>query len=186
MEIYKHAHKLNEIVMVRMKVLIYIVSILLFSIITGTAAGKTLINGTNIYITTGEPMGLEQGYVLVAKSVSNDGSVWLQLIDDDKIVKSEIVRDYGYFMYNKTNTTILSIKIEKIYSGSVENLVALSVYQVPDPDKPVPDRTKIRENPEDPGNDSSLPRVVSRSEVALWPLGIALIVILFYALRKLW
>ncbi len=186
MEIYKHAHKLNETVMVRMTVLIFALLVLLFSITIGIAAEETLINGTNIYITTGEPMELEQGYILVAKSVSNDGSVWLQLIDNDKILKSEIVRDYGYFMYNKTNRTILSIKLEKIYSGSIENLVALSVHQISDPDKPVPDQTKIKENSKDPGNDSSLPREVSQGETVIWALGIVLILILFYALRKLW
>ncbi len=187
MEIYKHAHKLNETVMVRMKVSIFpLLVLLLFSIITSTAAGETLMNGTNIYIATGEPTELGQGYVLIAKSVSSDGSVWLQLIDNDKILKSEIVRDYGYFMYNKTNRTILSIKLEKIYSGSIENLVALSVYQFSDPDKPVHDQTKIKENPKDPGNDSSLSREVPPGETAIWALGIALILILFYALRKLW
>ncbi|VVB84997.1 Uncharacterised protein [uncultured archaeon] len=75
------------------------------------------MNGTGIYLASGDSYGLYQGYILSLKSVSSDGSVWVQLTEKDKIVKNDIVHDYGYFTYNKPNSTILSVKIEKIYSG---------------------------------------------------------------------
>lgn len=161
---------------------------LFFMTLISSAANDILLNGTDFYLTTGEPKGLDQGYVLTIKSVSSDGSAWLQLTENDNIVKSEIVRDYGYLMYNKTNRTILSIKINKIYSGSLEqNLVALSVYQFIDPTKPAPAKTSIIPGDnQEPGSNNSSTLLNNPPESMIWTIGIIFILILFYALRKLW
>jgi hypothetical protein len=160
---------------------------LLSLIFAGSAASDTLLNGSSIYLATGDSYGLYQGYILSLKSVSED-SAWLQLADDDEIVKSEIVANRGYFIYNKTNRTTLSIKVDNIYSGSPEqNLVSLSIYQFIDPDKPLPNITGIIPNyTRKPSNSSLSVRIHTPGEPVIWALGIVFILILFYILRKYW
>jgi hypothetical protein len=154
----------------------------------GSAASDILLNGTGIYLASGDSYGLYQGYVLSLKSVSGD-SVWLQLAENDTIVKSEIVANRGYFIYNKTNRTILSVKVDNIYSGSSEqSLVSLfPVYQFIDPEKPLPDITEIiPKDTGNPGNDNPSVRIYTPGEPVIWTLGIVFTLILFYILRKLW
>ncbi len=160
---------------------------LLSLIFAGSAASDTLLNGSSIYLATGDSYGLYQGYVLSLKSVSED-SAWLQLAEDDEIVKSEIVANRGYFIYNKTNRTTLSIKVDNIYSGSPEqNLVSLSIYQFIDPDKPLPNITEIIPNyTRKPSNSNSSVRIHTPGEPVIWALGIVFVLILFYILRKYW
>ncbi len=151
-------------------------------------APDTLINGSTIPLVTGDSYVLYQGYMLTLKSVSGD-SVWLQLTENDKIVKSEVVAIGGYFIYNKTNRTILSVKVDNIYSGSQEqNLVSLyPVYQLIDYDLPLPHVTGIiPEDSKNPGNDSKRVRIYTPKEPLIWALGIVFILFLFYFLRKLW
>ncbi len=153
-----------------------------------SAAGDTLLNGTSIYLATGDSYGLYQGYVLSIKSVNGD-SVWLQLTEDDNTVKSEIVAVKGYFIYNKTNRTILSLKVDNIYSGSSEqNLVSLfPVYQYTDPGKPLPNVTKaIPKETQNPFNGSSSISISTPREPAIWTLGIIFVLLLFYIVRKYW
>lgn len=148
-----------------------------------------LLNGTSIYLSTGDSYGLYQGYILCVKSVRGDGFVWLQLIEDDKIIKSDIVANNGYFIYNKTNRTILSVRVDNVYSGSPEqNLVLLfPVYQFIDPDMPEPDITEIiPEHTRSSGNYNPVVRIHTPGEPIIWTVGIVLILILFYMLRKLW
>lgn len=154
----------------------------------GSAASDILLNGTGIYLASGDSYGLYQGYVLSLKSVSGD-SVWLQLAENDTIVKSEIVANKGYFIYNKTNRTILSVKVDNIYSGSSEqSLVSLfPVYQFIDPEKPLPDITKIiPKDTRNPGNGNPPVRIYTPGEPVIWTLGIVFTLILLYVLRKLW
>ncbi len=151
-------------------------------------ATDTLINGSNIPLVTGDSYGLYQGYMLTLKSVSGD-SVWLQLTENDKIVKSEVVAINGYFIYNKINRTILSVKVDNIYSGSPEqNLVSLfPVYQFIDYDLPLPHITNIiPEDTSNPGNGSAHVRIYTPQEPVIWAVGIVFILFLFYFLRKLW
>lgn len=154
---------------------------------TGSAVSDILLNGTGIYLASGDSYGLYQGYVLSLKSVSGD-SVWLQLAENDTIVKSEIVANKGYFIYNKTNRTILSVKVDNIYSGSSEqSLVSLfPVYQFIDPEKPLPDITKIPKDTRNPGNGNPPVRIYTPGEPVIWTLGIVFTLILLYVLRKLW
>jgi len=118
---------------------------LFFLVFSGSAASNILLNGTNHYLSSGDSYGLYQGYILTLKSVSNEGSVWLELRAYDTIVKSDIVHQKEFFTYNKTNRTILSIKVDNIYSGSKDQkLVSLfPIYQYMDPDLPSPEITEI-------------------------------------------
>lgn len=158
----------------------------LFSVLA-LPANVTLLNGTGIYLAAGDSYGLYQGYVLSLKSTSSDGSVWLQLEENDIIVKSEIVANNGYFIYNKTNRTILSVRVGNVYSGSQEQtLVSLFLYQFVDPDLPSPVVTEtIPEGTYNPANNP-IARIHAPKEPVIWALGIVFVLILFYILRRLW
>jgi hypothetical protein len=156
---------------------------------SGSAASDILLNGTNFYISTGDSYGLSQGYIIKLKSVSSDGSVWLELESNNMIVKSEITHLKGYFTYNKTNRTIISFKVDNIYSGSSDsNLVSFSsVYQYIDPELPAPIIIEITplETPYQ-NNISASARNPAFPEQLILVAGIILILILFYINRKLW
>ncbi len=161
--------------------------LLLFLSIAGSARSDVLFNGTNMYLATGESTTLYQGYVLSLKGVSSDGSMWLQLTDNETIVKSEIVYSYGSFVYNKSNKTIISLNIGKVYSGqSDQHLVSFFLYQFNDPEKPYPDKTIIPENTVTPGNNNTLPETRYFIDPMIWISGIVLVLILIYFVRKLW
>ena len=161
---------------------------LLLSFLSSAGArSDILFNGTNMYLATGESSILYQGYVLSLKSVSSDGSMWLQLTDNETIVKSEIVYNYGSFEYNKSNKTIIALKVDKVYSGQSEQyLVSYFLYQFNDPEKPFPDKTIIPENTVTIKNNNSIPATRPSSETLIWVLGISFILLLFYVVRKLW
>ena len=188
-EIYKLAYKLNEKDMLKLRKVLYLVILLIFFILPGSGASDVLLDGTIVHLVTGDSYGLYQGYLLTLKSVSSDGSVWLQLTEDDKLVKSEIIGNSGYFVFNKSNRTIISVKVEAVYSGSQEqNLVSLfPVYQYLDTDKPAPAVTGAPpENMPVPGNNNSIIRIHTPAEPVIWALGIVFTLIMFYILRRLW
>ena len=156
---------------------------------SGAAANDIILNGTDFYLSTGDSFGLSQGYVIKLKSVSNENSVWLELESDDKIVKSEIIHLKDNFTYNKTNRTILSLRVDNIYSGTRDsNLVSFSpVYQYIDPDKPAPriiEITSVKTPPQD--NHNALPSKQPFPEFMIWIAGIIFVIVLFYIVRKLW
>ena len=156
---------------------------------SGSAASDIILNGTGFYLSTGDSYGLSQGYVVRLKSVSNEGSVWLELESNDKIVKSEIIHLKGYFTYNKTNRTILSFRVDNIYSGSKDNnLVSFyPVYQYIDPDMPAPKIIEITPvKTPDQDNNRAPPPKQSNPEFMILIAGIIFIIVLFYILRKLW
>ncbi|VVB91908.1 S-layer protein [uncultured archaeon] len=187
MEIYKPVYTLiaNNMLKRRLALSLLLVP---FLITTGSAANSTLLNGTHIYLATGDSYGLYQGYILNLKSVGSDGSIWLQLNQKEQTVKSDVVRNYDYFTYNKTNKTIISIKVDNIYSGSSEqSLVSLYLYQFIDPSMPAPNQTEIVPvQTRNPDNNISLPRIRTPQEPYIWALGILLVLALFYMVRKLW
>ena len=156
---------------------------------SGSAASDIILNGTGFFLTTGDSYGLSQGYIIKLKSVSNEGSVWLELESDDKIVKSEITKLKGNFTYIKTNRTILSLKVDNIYSGSGDaKLVSFfPVYQYIDPDMPAPRIIKITPlETSYPDNISAPALKQTISEQVIWVAVFILIFILFYIIRKLW
>ncbi len=165
-----------------------IILLLFLSILPSSAArNDILLNGTNMYLATGESIPLYQGYVLTLKSVSSDGSMWLQLNDNESIVKSEIVYSYGSFLYNRSNKTIISLNVDKVYSGpSEQNMVSFFIYQFNDPQKPFPDKTIVPENTVTPENNNTSPKTRNSINPLVWIPGIALVIVLFYFVRKLW
>lgn len=187
MEIYKLVYTLIANNMLKRRLVISLLLVPLL-ITTVTAANSTLLNGTHIYLVTGDSYALYQGYILNLKSVSSDGSVWLQLNQKEKTVKSDVVRSYDSFVYNKTNKTILSVKVDNIYSGSSEqSLVSFYLYQFIDPDMPVPVQTEIVPvQTRNPDNNISLPRIRTPQEPVIWALGVLLVLALSYIVRKLW
>ncbi len=166
---------------------VFVLFISLFFVIS-SGASDILLNGTNIYLATGGSRTLYQGYALNLKSVSSDGSIWLQLTNNDTIVKSEIVANKGYFIYNKTNNTIISVKLSEIYSGSAEqDLAELSVHQFLDPELPTPNKTgMVSSELQNPDNNITSPVMHTLQEPVIWLLGIILVIVLFYIIRRLW
>jgi len=186
-EIYKPVYRLNINNMALRQKEVILIILLCFLSVGGSARSDILFNGTNMYLATGESSTLYQGYILTLKSVSSDGSMWLQLTDNETIVKSEIVYIYGSFVYNKTNKTIISLNVDKVYSGqSEQNLVSFFLYQFDDPEKPFPDNMIIPENTVAPGNNNNPPKTRSSIDPLIWVPGIALVLILIYFVRKLW
>jgi len=168
--------------------ILFIFFLFFFFASTGSGKGDILLNGTSIYLASGDSYGLYQGYVISVKSVSSDGAVWLQLTENNKIVKSEILaRDY--FIYNKSNRTILSIKVDNVYYGASEQtLVSLfPVYQYIDPDLPVPDITEmIQRDVNNSVDKNTTARIHTPGEPVIWAAGVVFILVLYYILRKLW
>jgi hypothetical protein len=151
--------------------------------------GKVLLDGTTVHITSGDSYLLYQMYLLSVKSISPDGSIWLQLTINDETVKSGIVDVGDYFIYNKTNMTILSARVDNVYAGASEqSLVSLSpVYQYTDPDLPLPVHTEIGQGRNGSlDNGSTQPGIYTPRETLVWIVGIVLVITLFYILRKLW
>jgi hypothetical protein len=188
MEIYKHVYKLIKKNIMGAKLFTLVVSIFLFAS-TASGASDIILNGTSLYISTGDSYGLYQGYIITLKSVSNDGSTWIELTSNDTFLKSEIVHIGGFFIYNKTNRTILSLKLDNIYSGSNDkNLVSFfPVYQYIDPDMPTPeiiDITPIETQTVE--NNIAPPKKKAVPETVIVVIGIFFILLIFYIIRKLW
>jgi hypothetical protein len=121
--------------------------------------------------------------------VSNDGSAWLELTSKDTFIKSEIVHIKGFFTYNKTNRTILSLRVDNIYSGSNDkNLVSFfPVYQYIDPDMPSPEIIDIAPvDTQGQENNSTPPQQKAGPETAIVVIGVFFILFMFYIIRKLW
>ncbi len=169
------------------------VSLLAISIfmlaITGSAASNIILNGTNFLLVTGDSYGLSQGYIIKLKSVSSEGSVWLELESDNKIIKSEIIHLKDNFTYNRSNKTLISIKIDKIYAGPGDTKLVsfFPVYQYVDPEMPPPrtvDKTSVQ-IPEK--NTSNVPAAKPAPSEYVMIISLLLFVImLLYILRKLW
>lgn len=191
MEIYKHAYKLNKKNMMSRKIftLVILILSLLFFVSSTSAANDIILNGTSFYISTDESYGLAQGYIISLKSVNNDGSAWIELTSKDTFIKSEIVHIKDFFTYNKTNRTILSLRVDNIYSGSNDkNLVSFfPVYQYIDPDMPSPEIIDITPTEtQSQEENSALPQQKVVPENAIIVIGIFFILFMFYILRKLW
>jgi hypothetical protein len=192
MEIYKHAYKLIKKNMMGRKIFTLVVKILflsLFFVSSTSAAGDTILNGTSLYLSTDESYSFSQGYIISLKSVNNDGSAWIELRSKDTFVKSEIVHIKDFFTYNKTNRTILSLRVDNIYSGSNDkNLVSFfPVYQYIDPDMPTPEIIDITPvGTQVPEENSAPTKQNAVSETAVTVIGICFILFMLYIIRKLW
>jgi len=188
MEIYKHAYKLIKKNIMGRKIVTLVVFIFLLAP-SASGASDILLNGTSLYMHNGGSYGFYQGYVITLKSVSNDDAAWLELTSNDTFVKSEIVHIKGYFTYNKTNRTILSLRLDNIYSGSNDQVLVsfFPAYQYIDPDMPAPKTIDI--NPEVTyiqENNSTLPKQQAVPETVIAVIGIFCVLFIFYIIRKLW
>jgi len=161
---------------------------LLLLVFSGSASSDIILNGTSFYISTGDSYPLSQGYIIKLKSVNSEGAVWLELESNGTIIKSEITNLKGYFTYNKTNRTILSIKVDNIYSGSKDSdLVSFfPVYQYIDPDMPAPKIIEITPVETQDQNDPALPQEQSTPEFVIWVAAFIFIIFILYIFRKLW
>lgn len=103
-------------------------------------ASTVLINGTGIFLTTGDAWSLCQGYVLSVKSVNPETKqVWLNLRLGDEILKEGFLSEGDVFVYSKDDEEILNITIDTIYVSPGGELVTFKpIYQYQDRDLPEP------------------------------------------------
>jgi hypothetical protein len=124
--------------------------LLLCSSLLPVASGvqdTVLMDGTGIFLTTGESWTFEQGYNLTVKSV-NQGTneAWLELSLNENILREGIFREKGTLVYSR-EAEILNITVDTIYSSPTGELVTfMPVYQYLDPQLPAPE---TRENGQD-------------------------------------
>ncbi|MDW7775675.1 MAG: S-layer protein domain-containing protein [Methanosarcinales archaeon] len=114
---------------------------------------EPLVNGTSLYLTTGQSWPFYQGYSFNLMSVSKSGDkAWVQLKLNDTVVKSAVLSRDEVFYYNSTThynlsnysleTLQLSLRVSGIYTGEVADIVTFSqVYQYYDPALPEPTPT---------------------------------------------
>ena len=102
-------------------------------------SGPLLINGTGIFLTTGDSWDFYQGYILTVKSVNiEQKQVWVKLLHEDELLKEEILPEDAIFVYTKDNE-ILNITVDTIYASPGGELVTFKpVYQYQDRDFPEP------------------------------------------------
>ena len=109
-----------------------------------------LVNGSGMYLTTGDSWSFYQGYELVFKGLSSsqgEDKVWIELLLNGESVDDTIIREGEYFEYTRNSKEIFNITVDTIYSGSDGGLVTFKpVYQYLDPSLPEPDMTQ------DPGS----------------------------------
>lgn len=105
-----------------------------------------LVNGSGMYLTTGESWSFYQGYELVFKGLSSSqggNKVWIELLLNGESVYDTIIREGEYFVYIRDSKEIFNITADTIYSGSDGGLVTFKpVYQYLDPTLPDPDMTR--------------------------------------------
>ena len=98
------------------------------------------MDGTGIFLTTGESWTFEQGYTLSVKSV-NQGTneAWLELSLNENILREGIFREKDTLVYSR-EAEILNITVDTIYSSPTGELVTfMPVYQYLDPQLPAPE-----------------------------------------------
>ena len=112
----------------------------LFLSIASGIQDTVLMDGTGIFLTTGESWTFEQGYVLTVKSV-NQGTneAWLELSLNETIIREGIFCEKDMLVYSR-GSEILNITVDTIYSSPTGELVTfMPVYQYLDPQLPAPE-----------------------------------------------
>lgn len=107
-----------------------------------------LINGTGIFLTTGDSWEFYQGYSLNVISVNQDQKqVWVKLLHNDELLQDDILSEGELFVYSKSSE-ILNITVGTIYISPGGELITFKpVYQYLDDDYPEPE---IKETTDDP------------------------------------
>lgn len=113
-----------------------------------------LINGTGIFLTTGNSWNFYQGYVFTVNSVNlEEKHVWVKLLHEDELLKEEILSEGDVFIYAK-DEEILNITVDTIYISSGSELITFKpVYQYQDSDFPPPVILDKEENNEQDNED---------------------------------
>ncbi|WP_407357006.1 S-layer protein domain-containing protein [Methanolobus sp. WCC5] len=120
-----------------------------------------LVNGTGIFLTTGDSWNFYQGYVLTARSVNlEQKQVWVRLLHENELLKEAILSEGDIFIYSGSNAEdheILNITVDTIYTSPEGELITFRpVYQYQDQDLPMPVIPDDDENAE-PDNGGQLP-----------------------------
>ena len=144
-----------------------IMGILILTVIPDVCAqysnDSALINGSNIYLSTGQTWTFYQGYTITLMYINNEGSRgWVQLRLNDTLIRSATVSPGEMLYYNSTvnntnETVILSLTVSEIYSGEDSHIVAFSqVYQYYNPalEEPTPIPTYCPDNTSNVSNTS--------------------------------
>jgi hypothetical protein len=114
---------------------------------TSTSNDTLLINGTGIFLTTGDSWDFYQDYSLNVRSVNQDRKqAWVKLLHDGELLQDDILSEGDIFVYSKS-TEILNITVDTIYiSPSGELITFKPVYQYLDKDYPEPEIEEIADN----------------------------------------
>ena len=123
-----------------------LVSLTCFSISASALENDdVLVNGSGMYLTTGDSWSFYQGYEFVFKGLSSsqgENKVWIELLLNGESVDDTIMREGECFAYTRNSKEIFNITADTIYSGSDGGLVTFKpVYQYLDPTLPDPDMT---------------------------------------------
>ncbi|SFM61389.1 S-layer protein [Methanolobus profundi] len=111
-------------------------------------ADTLLINGTGIFLTTGDSWDFYQGYTLNIKSVNLDKKqVWVKLLNNDELLEEGILSEGEILVYSKEEQEILNITVDTIYISPEGELITFKpVYQHQDPDLPDPRIEEVEDN----------------------------------------
>ena len=126
---------------------VFIVLLTYLSIYSSASENDTvLVNGSGMYLTTGDSWSFYQGYELVFKGLSSspgENKIWMELLLNGESVHDTIMREGEYFEYTRNSKEIFNITVDTIYAGSGSGLVTFKpVYQYLDPTLPKPDMTQ--------------------------------------------
>ena len=123
-----------------------VVSLTCFSIsVSALENDGILVDGTSMYLTTGDSWSFYQGYGFVFKGLSSsqgENKVWVELLLNGESVDDTVIRESEQFVYIHNSKEIFNITVDTIYSGSDGGLVTFKpVYQYLDSTLPDPDMT---------------------------------------------
>ena len=117
---------------------------------------EVLLDGTGIFIESGDSWEFSQGYVFVVKDVNEDGGAWVELSLDGALLKDVILQEGDVFVYSRDSKEIFNMTVDTIYYGSDAELVTFKpVYQYRDIALPAP----LPDEPENSSNDSEVPSI---------------------------
>ena len=124
-----------------------LVSLTFFSISASALENDdVLVNGSGMYLTTGDSWSFYQGYEFVFKGLSSSqggDKVWIELLLNGESMDDTIIREGECFVYTRNSKEIFNITADTIYSGSDGGLVTFKpVWQYIDPTLPDPDMTQ--------------------------------------------
>ncbi|MEL4305148.1 S-layer protein domain-containing protein [Methanococcoides sp. LMO-2] len=117
---------------------------------------EVLLDGTGIFIESGDSWEFSQGYVFVVKDVNEDGGAWVELSLDGALLKDVILQEGDVFVYSRDSNEIFNMTVDTIYYGSDAELVTFRpVYQYRDIALPAP----LPDESDNSSNESDVPSI---------------------------